>query len=213
MAELLDRVKYRMEDDKMPIHLKKHILGVFMSAMHYNSAYTLQYLESKQITAALLQEMFKNKESFKHEYEKKLFIVGLSRMLQCMELPPSLGPLLFTILNELIDMLTNLHEQVSKRVAAAAQREVKAEDEDSDDSSSSLEDDDEGDNNPEEEETKRTSQPVSQEGQNSVENGNDDKEEADMEAENEAPKANNENAEVDHTDSDGDIEGFDHMVS
>ena len=54
MVELLERVKLRMEDDQMPIHLKKHILGIFMSAMHYNSTYTLQYLESKQMTAALL---------------------------------------------------------------------------------------------------------------------------------------------------------------
>ena len=87
MAELLERVKFRMEDGQMPIHLKKHILGIFMSAMHYNSTYTLQYLESKQMTAALLEELFKNKEHFKHEYEKRLFIIGLSRMLQCMELP------------------------------------------------------------------------------------------------------------------------------
>ena len=54
MVELLERVQQRMEDDKIPIHLKKHILGIFMSAMHYNSAFTLQYLESKQMTAALL---------------------------------------------------------------------------------------------------------------------------------------------------------------
>lgn len=34
-----------------------------------------------------------------------------------------------------------------------------------------------------------------------------------MEAENEAPNDKTENAEADHTDSDGDLEGFDHMVS
>ena len=34
-----------------------------------------------------------------------------------------------------------------------------------------------------------------------------------MEAENEVPQAKNENAEEDHTDSDGDIEGFEPMVS
>ena len=110
MVELLERVQQRMEDDKIPIHLKKHILGIFMSAMHYNSAFTLQYLESKQMTAALLQELFKSKEHFKHEYEKRLFIIGLSRMLQCMDLPASLGPVLFEILNQLIDMLTSLHD-------------------------------------------------------------------------------------------------------
>ena len=34
-----------------------------------------------------------------------------------------------------------------------------------------------------------------------------------MEAENEAPHAKTENAEADHTVSDGELEGFDHMVS
>lgn len=37
-AEVLDRVCLRMADTgHMPIHLKKHILGIFMSAMNYNA--------------------------------------------------------------------------------------------------------------------------------------------------------------------------------
>ena len=37
-AEVLDRVGGRMADTgHMPIHLKKHILGIFMSAMNYNA--------------------------------------------------------------------------------------------------------------------------------------------------------------------------------
>lgn len=115
----------------MPIHLKKHIIGIFMSAMNYSATLTLTYLENKQLTGNLITELINIKNCFTHEYEKKLFIIGLSRMLQCQTLPESLRPLLVSILNELIEMLSNLHEQVSKRVAAAAAKEVKADDNES----------------------------------------------------------------------------------
>jgi len=119
----------------MPIHLKKHILGIFMSAMNYNAQLTLAYLENKQLTSGLIEELVNVKNCFTHEYEKKLFIIGLSRMLQCQTLPESLRPLLVSILNELIEMLSNLHEQVSKRIAAEAAKEVKPDDNDSDEDS------------------------------------------------------------------------------
>ena len=144
--EMLNRVCMRMEDnDHMPIHLKKHILGIFMSAMNYNSQMTLTYLENKQLTSGLIMELVNIKKSFTHEYEKKLFIIGLSRMLQCQQLPESLRPLLVQILNELIEMLSNLHEQVSKRIAAAAAKEVKPDDNDSDEDSDESDYDDEED--------------------------------------------------------------------
>ena len=94
----------------MPIHLKKHLLGIFMSAMYYNAQLTLAYLETKQLTSGLIEELVNVKNCFTHEYEKKLFIIGLSRMLQCQTLPESLRPLLVSILNELIEMVSNLHE-------------------------------------------------------------------------------------------------------
>jgi len=80
--EVLNRVGQRMQDTShMPTHLKKHILGIFMSAMNYNSQLTVQYLESKSMTAGLIQELSQIKSSFTHEYEKKVFVIGLSRML------------------------------------------------------------------------------------------------------------------------------------
>lgn len=36
--EMLNRVCQRMGDtNHMPVHLKKHILGIFMSALNYNA--------------------------------------------------------------------------------------------------------------------------------------------------------------------------------
>ena len=108
--ELLNRVCQRMQDTShMPNHLKKHILGIFMSAMNYNATATLAYLEGKQMTAGLVDELTNIKNCATHEYEKKLFVIGMSRMLQCQTLPESLRPLLVNILNQLIEMLSSLH--------------------------------------------------------------------------------------------------------
>ena len=91
LEDILNRVGERMQDKDgfMPIYLKKHIIGIFMSAMNYNAQLTLAYLENKQMTGSLIQELINVKDCFKHEYEKKLFIIGLSRMLQCQTLPES----------------------------------------------------------------------------------------------------------------------------
>ena len=119
---------------------------------------TLTYLENKQLTSGLIMELVNIKKGFTHEYEKKLFIIGLSRMLQCQTLPESLRPLLVQILNELIEMLSNLHDQVSKRIAAEAAKEVKPDDNDSDEDSDESDYDDEEDNDEGEENPKDAKQ-------------------------------------------------------
>jgi hypothetical protein len=207
--EILNRVGQRMQDTShMPTHLKKHILGIFMSALNYNSQLTVQYLESKSMTAGLIQELSQIKSSFTHEYEKKVFVIGLSRMLQCQILPQSLQPLLVSVLNELIEMLSSLHSQVSKRIAAAHAKEVKKDEEDSneDDSDDSDEDDDDEDEEGEESEEKKA---------NGTESAQEDGKATDMDAEiddnaNTATGAKD-NAEPDLTDDDEDTSDFDHM--
>ena len=90
--ELLEFTKKRMADDPMPIDLKKHMLGIFMSAMYYNSTLTLHYMERSGMTAQLVEEMLNIREQFNAEYERRFFIVGLSKMLMSPQLPPSLQP-------------------------------------------------------------------------------------------------------------------------
>ena len=41
----------------MPIELKKHILGIFLSAFAYNSTATLRFMENRQMTAGFVQEV------------------------------------------------------------------------------------------------------------------------------------------------------------
>jgi len=61
-----------------------------MSAMYYNAQITVNYLESRGLTASVVAEMINLKKSFKHDYERKFFIIGLSEMLKCQNLPEAL---------------------------------------------------------------------------------------------------------------------------
>jgi len=120
-----------------------------MSAMSYNSNATLMYLEQKGMTQSLLQALFEQKENFKHEYEKRFFIIGLSEMLLCQNLPASLSPLLANMLQEIIDMLKNDDKQRIKKLEKQARAEVQenanGDDDDDDDDDSDDEDDDDDD--------------------------------------------------------------------
>lgn len=108
--------KKRMTEDMVPLELKKQLLGIFMSAMYYNATMALQYLESRNMTGTLITEMLNIKDKFTAEYERRFFIVGLSKMLMSPQLPNSLQPELLRLLNELVDSITKLHDQVTKRV-------------------------------------------------------------------------------------------------
>jgi len=79
-----------MAADFQPVHVMKHLIGIIMSAMYYNAQITVNYLESRGLTASVVAEMINLKKSFKHDYERKFFIIGLSEMLKCQNLPEAL---------------------------------------------------------------------------------------------------------------------------
>jgi hypothetical protein len=122
----------------------KHLIGIFMSAMYYNAQMTVDYLETNGMTASIVNEMIKLRKSFKHEYERKFFIVGLSEMLMCRNLPESLQPVLVSLLNNLIDIMLAFNQKIQKDLLQKAQTELKDnendedEDEDSDGEDSDL---------------------------------------------------------------------------
>jgi uncharacterized protein Yka (UPF0111/DUF47 family) len=67
-------------------------------------------------------------------------------------LPESLRPQLIRVLNELVEAISSLHEQVTKRVKAQAEKEAKMNDSDEEDS----EFEDDSDDADEEEPPKKT---------------------------------------------------------
>ncbi len=87
---LLARVKDRVQVQPLNSMLKKHLLGIYLSAILYNRSAAMNYFEQQNMTSHLVQELLKLKSQMKHSYERKMFIVGISEMLQNDVLPEGL---------------------------------------------------------------------------------------------------------------------------
>jgi len=90
MEGLLELTTRRMRDEPLPVELKKHLIGIFMAAMYYNAAPTLQYLENQGMTAHFLGELVNLSDKFTAEYEKRFFNIGICKMLMSPRLPDAL---------------------------------------------------------------------------------------------------------------------------
>lgn len=77
----------------MPVKpvLKKHLLQVFLSAMIYNQLETLKYLDEKQLTKDVIVGLIGIKKEFRSQYEKKMFILGLTSLLNVEGAPPNIN--------------------------------------------------------------------------------------------------------------------------
>ena len=75
------------------------------------------------MTAHLLQELSAIQKKMKHNYEKRLLIVGLSEFLQNEILPETAKPHIVSVLNSIIDSLM----QIAKEENREAKRKSKAE--------------------------------------------------------------------------------------
>ena len=141
MEGLLKLTERRMKEEPLPIELKKHLLGIFLSSMYYNSSLTLQFLESQSLTSKLLDELVNLSDNFNAEYEKRFFNIGICNMLMSPELPASLGPHILSLLNCLVGQIKSLHDLVFKKIKAQSSREADIDaDEDDEDSEYDLPD-------------------------------------------------------------------------
>lgn len=90
MEGLLELTSRRMQEDLVPLEIKKQLIGIFMAAMYYNAAPTLQYLENKGMTSQLLQELVSLEKKFSADYEKRFYNIGICKMLLSPTLPAAL---------------------------------------------------------------------------------------------------------------------------
>ena len=144
-SSLLTRVRDRMTSKPQNSMLKKHLLGVYLSAVLQDREAALSYFESQGMTGDLVKELINHKAQMRHPYEQRLFIIGLSELLQSQMLPESLRPLLVTMITELIDMNLKLKEREDKEAYAKQRKQNQKEGDDSDDYSDEDSDDDEDD--------------------------------------------------------------------
>lgn len=76
-------------DEKILMTLKKHLVGVFLSATIYSVDATIAFLNNNQALSGVLQELFNLQTHFKHEYERRLFGLGLSNLVAVGHLWPA----------------------------------------------------------------------------------------------------------------------------
>lgn len=81
VGAILDKIRERMMMQPMQDHLKRHLLGVFLTAAAYNPNLTLAYLEANNLTAEFIKMLFQLSKGFTNLYERKIYVVGLSSLL------------------------------------------------------------------------------------------------------------------------------------
>lgn len=79
--------------------------------------------------------------NFKHEYERRFFIVGLTKMLMSPQLPSSLQPMLVSLLSQLVEGITTLHKVLAARHTKMEKNNDSDDDSDSDDDDEDSDDD------------------------------------------------------------------------
>jgi hypothetical protein len=84
----------------------------------------MMYFEQNGITAQLLQELVSTQRKMKHNYERRMFIVGLSELLQNEVLPESLRPLLVSVIDSVVDSLMSLIKEEQKEAKKKAKAEM-----------------------------------------------------------------------------------------
>lgn len=94
------------------------------------------------LTVSIVQEMIKLKKNFKHLYERKFFIIGLSEMLRATNLPETLKPILVDLLSNIVEMIIVLNEKIQKELLQKAHKDLKDNDDDDEEDSESEEESD-----------------------------------------------------------------------
>lgn len=149
--EVLGLVDNRMKHKPMQDHLKRHLLGVILTAFAYNPTLTLAFLEARGETAHFFEQITEDKFSFTfvNTFERKTYIIGLTSALNAEgPMPPPMQHYLLKIIQSVIGMLNKLREQEARALRKAAQKEIKdleEEDEEDDDYSDEEEEDEEPD--------------------------------------------------------------------
>jgi hypothetical protein len=105
--DILTQVLRRMTSQPMQHSLKRQLLSVLLTSMAYNPARTLAFLEQRSLVDEFFSQLLQDKmtESFKNNYEQKVFIIGLTSAINAPQLPPSMMHHMLKIIQESVQML------------------------------------------------------------------------------------------------------------
>lgn len=145
-VNILDRVILRLKGStQLPVKpvLKKHLLQVFLSAIMYNPGATIKYLDEKQLTKDIIVGMIELKKEFRSQYERKMFILGLTSLLNVDGAPANINDptTIAKFIQECIGMLSKVQKKEASKAKRKAQKQIHS-DSSSDGGDSSYDDSD-----------------------------------------------------------------------
>lgn len=137
--EILDKVLERLKgtsQSSTKTSLKKHLLQVFLAAMHYNASATLKYMEARNVIKDIILEIFKLKKDFRSTYEHKCFIIGITHMIAAVDAPESVQKpaTVSRLLQEILAMLEKVKKKEAKDALKKGNKQIQNDGEDDDDS-------------------------------------------------------------------------------
>lgn len=103
----------RLKGENCPVPssvLKKHLLQIFLSALYYDGELAIHFMESHQITASVLMELFQMKKQFRTKFESKSFITGMCQVMTTVNVPESVKDhnTVARIIKECLEMLQKI---------------------------------------------------------------------------------------------------------
>ena len=109
-------------ETKLATTLNKHLLGVFLSASIYAPEITVRFLLRKEnYIDQILDELFLQEAEFKHEYEEKLYVVGLSQLMTVGTLWPQKLPQAVLLV---LKKLQNIKKVNTEKMRKQGNREI-----------------------------------------------------------------------------------------
>jgi ABC-type Zn2+ transport system substrate-binding protein/surface adhesin len=118
---------------------------VYLSALIYNRDVSMQYFDQKGVTLVLIQYLVQIRPFLKHDYELKLYVIGLAQILQCPSFSArdNFDEFLYKIIVEMVSVMIKLHDMSERKRKEEAKQEINLRD--SDESDASDDDDDDSD--------------------------------------------------------------------
>lgn len=130
---LLTRVSQRIDGSTAcPSSVRKHVFGVYLAAIIYNSQAALSFLQEKGLLLDFLTEVT-NTKAWRHFYERKLVVVGLSELLLCQNLPQEMAPYMLKVVNCMIELMLKIKKTKEQEIKKREQAEMNPDGADSDD--------------------------------------------------------------------------------
>lgn len=92
METMLRITTERLSTQPLDKSMRRHLLCVYLCGLAYNAQFTLNYFDKLGELPQFFAQVFELSTSFHNIYERKIFVLGLSSVLDVFQGQPLLNP-------------------------------------------------------------------------------------------------------------------------